>query len=773
MNVAEDDALEHDAKRRKLRKGTRSCWECKHRKVRCTFASATDATCITCRRRGARCLGQELPEEVGRIEDGAGRISRVEALLENLVKKIDHNVAKDRRQSTSGERRTYDPAVLTPAPSSKTASTVSLHESSLEGHHERVHDTSRYSLSATSHTPGSLSPRAVTPTPSAASKYNKITRGLIASFPTQNDINILFTTRSKTTTKWCHDNNVRVHNGSDWETLQEVAKLGETNGPLAHPTLLAISMLTISSSLMHLPPQQDIPGLSEHHRIIMERMADAAIKLVTTNEELLGTIESLECIVHEGLYHLNGGHIRRGWLAFRRAMMAAQLMCISHPRGPPVKSLEPDTSWDPPSMWSRIVYMDRFLSLMLGLPPGHNDVKLDHNTDLASGPCDDRIESIHAAIAGKILERNRLSPSQSALDLTLEIDTELRMTAESLTPDFWKPPDMTRLEKGPQEAFSETMRIRDQVTHYTLLNQLHLPFLLCPNSGMADSARTSCVYASREILTRFNTFRAVTSMQVCCRLADFIALVAGMTLMLAHIDSHRHKKTDNLLAHQRLGDRATVNQALGNMELHSKRTEDMLAARCAVLLQHLLRIEADASQAQKVSLDNTRRHEGHHDDEPKALFITVPYFGGVRIARDGIKFVGTIRTSAPHPQDLEAEITIGGIGSVHDIDRVEAKDFVQPSTEVPACASDRVNLPPVLPFATQSLPEDMHHGTISESAPVSDAFMADDFMMQQDLYPGVAAGANDWVFQGVDTAFFDSLIMQEGVQLGDGFGASD
>jgi hypothetical protein len=150
MNVAEDDALEHDAKRRKLRKGTRSCWECKHRKVRCTFASATDATCITCRRRGARCLGQELPEEVGRIEDGAGRISRVEALLENLVKKIDHNVAKDRRQSTSGERRTYDPAVLTPAPSSNTASTVSLHESSLVGRPPRACHQSLTSLGGAS-----------------------------------------------------------------------------------------------------------------------------------------------------------------------------------------------------------------------------------------------------------------------------------------------------------------------------------------------------------------------------------------------------------------------------------------------------------------------------------------------------------------------------------------------------------------------------------------------------------------------------------------------
>jgi len=103
---------ESEAKRRRLRKGTRSCWECKRRKVRCNFALETDAACITCRRRGAKCIGQELPEELGSAEkeDGAGRMIRVEALLDQLVKTVHHNTEKDESQSTSDQGRRSTPA---------------------------------------------------------------------------------------------------------------------------------------------------------------------------------------------------------------------------------------------------------------------------------------------------------------------------------------------------------------------------------------------------------------------------------------------------------------------------------------------------------------------------------------------------------------------------------------------------------------------------------------------------------------------------------------
>lgn len=49
---------EPQSKRRKVRKGTRSCWECRGRKVRCTFMTDSDAVCDGCSSRGTGCVSQ-------------------------------------------------------------------------------------------------------------------------------------------------------------------------------------------------------------------------------------------------------------------------------------------------------------------------------------------------------------------------------------------------------------------------------------------------------------------------------------------------------------------------------------------------------------------------------------------------------------------------------------------------------------------------------------------------------------------------------------------
>lgn len=56
-------------KRRKIRKGTQSCWECKRRKIRCTFASPNESVCDGCRSRKVNCISQHFEyglETVGR-----------------------------------------------------------------------------------------------------------------------------------------------------------------------------------------------------------------------------------------------------------------------------------------------------------------------------------------------------------------------------------------------------------------------------------------------------------------------------------------------------------------------------------------------------------------------------------------------------------------------------------------------------------------------------------------------------------------------------------
>lgn len=71
-------------KRRKIRRGTQSCWECKRRKIRCTFAAPNESVCDGCRSRGAKCIGQDFDD--GAMEKGkkTGGWSRTETVAERL-----------------------------------------------------------------------------------------------------------------------------------------------------------------------------------------------------------------------------------------------------------------------------------------------------------------------------------------------------------------------------------------------------------------------------------------------------------------------------------------------------------------------------------------------------------------------------------------------------------------------------------------------------------------------------------------------------------------
>lgn len=94
------------AKIRKIRKGTRSCWECKRRKNRCTW-STDEGKCDGCFHRGTRCIGQEFPEEHAPFQkrgtsgkSDESKIRRLEALVEELSRQVNSNSNSSRRDSS-------------------------------------------------------------------------------------------------------------------------------------------------------------------------------------------------------------------------------------------------------------------------------------------------------------------------------------------------------------------------------------------------------------------------------------------------------------------------------------------------------------------------------------------------------------------------------------------------------------------------------------------------------------------------------------------------
>jgi hypothetical protein len=552
----------------------------------------------------------------------------------------------------------------------------------------------------------------------------------------------------------CYQSNLRSRSTLEKKLLKEEPHLIDLMNPEAHPVLLARQMLFFAAALQYFSPSEEIPGLTEPHRVIMERLAESAISMVTTNDVFLGTMESLECIILEGFYHIEGGNVRRGWIVFRRAIMAAQIMGLHRSDRFPIKVISPQNDLNPQVVWFSIVYLECLLSLLLGLPSS-NAVSISKlYLPIGESLPENELPGHRMHVLARILERNELGVSEPAFDMTRDIDRQLIKIAESLPARFWRPLNFTGIERDSMEAFWESRRCWDHMSHYTLLNQLHLPYMLCPGTDRKNEySRIACINASREVLTRVISFRTFNPITACCRMGDFMALIAGMSLMLAHIVCHCHKEMEDLLVHQRIGDRTTVEQALECMESISKMSKDVLSGKCATLLKHLLLVELDAAQGQSYQAHKVQWTNGDHEDERNVLFITVPYVGTIRIARDGIRPMRDLEILSHREQGLRDGITIGGIGSVHV--HTPKNPYSTPEDLLPELA-DQTDITTTTSLLSADTPAAIID--LSTTTQLPHILLGDAFTQEHGLYPDVAAGLDDWVFQGVDTAFFDNLM---------------
>ncbi|KAK8077828.1 hypothetical protein PG996_003998 [Apiospora saccharicola] len=436
-----------DARRRRLRKGTHSCRECKRRKMRCVFDPTTCATaCKGCERRGSPCVGQEFPEEftptAGRAPTAAPADASPEA----------SDIGWTPGASSDEDRRRRAPRQIWEAFSALVSISASQEDM------RRICDASR--------------------------QLSVLTDGIMTTPYTIME-----------------QNGLKSHNS-----------LLKTPEPDAHPVLVARYMLQLAFFILQLHPdsQEEIRCLSEPLRVVRERLFNLVVRLITTSDEFVASVEGLECVIIESVYQANLGNIHRSWIACRRAMSMAQLMGLNRS-----------------SPWSqykyRIVFLDRYLSLMLGVSQGSGDCSMASETILASD-----------------------TPMDASTGYIASSPTELQKVARSLPSTWWLAPRLDAASADSQRLFWETRQIMAQVFHYNLLNQLHLPYMLASSTdgGVSrqrqhqqyEHSRSTCVNAPRELLTRFTALRSLKETAYSCRTVDFLALMAAITLLLAHLE---------------------------------------------------------------------------------------------------------------------------------------------------------------------------------------------------------------------------------------------
>lgn len=546
-----------------------------------------------------------------------------------------------------------------------------------------------------------------------------------------------------------------------------------TPQPNMHPILIARHMLQLAIFLQHLPPDlhKEIEGLSEPPRVIMERLADLAIYHVTTNEALIGSIESLECIMLESLYQVNIGSLRRSWVAGRRAMSLAQLMGFHRPDNQTLyKVLDPQTKYDSRIMWLRIMTLDRQLCLLLGLPEGCIDHSMASETHIANDCPMGRLEQLHCVAMSRILNRNASKPSGQDHTATRAIDLDLQKAANSLPSKWWLAPKLDNASNDLQAVFWDTRRLVLQICHYNLLNQLHLPYMLRPSSAEKkyEYSRITCVNASREVLSRYNSLRSFNRIAYSCRTVDFLALMAAMALLLAHMDSHSDG-AENLLANQYLGDRGMIEQVQEHMAEINRLNSDELSAQSADLLKSLLAIDLEKGHGRvsvrEAGSDGMLPHDGVVSEEESVVRVHIPYFGVIRIAREK-QHAATLGTSSSS-SNSEAQLRLSCL--THPTDPLSTGPLSSgPLSTSSSISTNNTPNPLSFPVADTAGPHEFSAPFAHQQQQPCPTTFSDPGLslppsaLMQGGHPGLAAGREDWAFQGVDMAFFESIMRNFG-----------
>ncbi|KAK8064392.1 hypothetical protein PG994_007030 [Apiospora phragmitis] len=262
-----------------------------------------------------------------------------------------------------------------------------------------------------------------------------------------------------------------------------------------HPVLVARYMLQLAHLLQQLRPKFDYPqfedlrGLSEPPRGLMERLFEAAVRQVATQDRLVGSNEGLECIMLESTFYANDCKMRLSWSSSRRGLHLAQLMGLHQAaKQPRHQFLDPTSMAEPSALW--------------GWPPGSTDKTVMNEDLLAHDTPLGRLERFHCDIMGSLLERKEARSRD--LSLAQELDKELQRAARVLPSKWWLTPSFPTPEKHDESTFWDLKRLVLQMSHYHILNQIHLPYMLWASSDPTYGySRTACVNASREILSRF------------------------------------------------------------------------------------------------------------------------------------------------------------------------------------------------------------------------------------------------------------------------------
>ncbi|EKG14597.1 hypothetical protein MPH_08227 [Macrophomina phaseolina MS6] len=615
-----ESAVRDAGVRKRMRKGTHSCFECRRRKIRCIFSDDHPGECTECFARGSRCIDQEHADPEAIVDNRKNlreRVAKLEALIESLLddqssagaaetlRKLGAEVSPPTPRSegssatpvqqTAPVMSMFDNDVLSRSLMTKQTSGITTKQASsgLRASRAQVYSFPGIELSCECDDIG---------IPKVKKSKEKRTREtLLSVLPSRELVEKAVKEGDDLWRILRH----KLHGTTRGRTFQQFAThaLGEGT-----PPELGVFLLSVGAAL-------DLNNIDQTLALV-----DA---LIISDDEYAATIEGMECSIMVAKCYSDIGQPRRAWLTARKGLMYAQLMGLH-------RCHASNAVWD--SIWWGLYQTDRFLSLMLGLPYSIPDAHVDmhvHRQDGEPGQHREFLLKI-SVLASKVIDRTQ-TVHEPSLASALEVDHELDALAESMPADWSETQNQILSSIDPVQTIYLRERLLGQICYQQLRVYLHLPFMLksasASNASKFAYSRSTCFSASRELLRLYHFLRGGNGDPLYeCKVIDFLGFTAAVLIMLG------------LLGYARVSTKDSAD------DYHNVVQEEQDWRLIEITMDIFGRASTEkggkvASQSLKVlqQLSSARGYHMLNDAEECSVRVVIPYFGTITISK-GKKF---------------------------------------------------------------------------------------------------------------------------------------
>ncbi|KAL4812280.1 hypothetical protein BDW67DRAFT_188792 [Aspergillus spinulosporus] len=380
------------------------------------------------------------------------------------------------------------------------------------------------------------------------------------------------------------------------------------------PAEVAKVLLCLTISVEQLPSDFDYNSLSipfEPAKFMSRCITDIE-RLIIHDDEFASNLTGMECLVLLSKHYMNQGRLRKAWLTTRRAINFAQLagIHISIDNLSVISDAELSRS---SKMWCSSIFIDRFLSLILGLPCAIPSKLLNHQIDL-NLPSQITPSYIYMSqlslVLGKLIDYNQ-DRSDQPLSEIFRLDEELESMISEI-PEAWQRMCPSRYKSMDGKCYEAVML---QFIHHVVKAFLHLPQMLSSTANdKFQCCRLAALESSRASLLAYKEFR-LTKKRYLCKLVDFLAFTMAMLLVVNSVRFPAMQPT----------------QIEQQVNLDINLVEDTIAVLVRAGTETGGSMASDFSRILQQILDKPISGASARSNTEQTCTISLPYFGKVTI----------------------------------------------------------------------------------------------------------------------------------------------